>query len=423
MRVSALTWSRYRAFKERQRVDLAPVTLIIGRNGSGKSVISRLPLLLASALSREPEGPLNLIAGGVDHAASFQDLVNMRGALPFSVGLEISDGNTVYGFETTLRYVAETKSLSIERFTLNHNDDEIVTIEIANADQLTAANPIYNLTGFGLGQETQALNFSGLFPAHTGGEFGTHLLRIHEMFRTALPMPSYLGPFRVEPQRSSRLPSQSIRELGSRGERALELLADDRLRHGGQLTAQVADWFAKAMGQGIAVDVAGDQPQVFVKDLSSELEVSLADTGAGFSQVLPVVVQHFAHRLDRLHSKILIVEQPELHLHPAAHGDLADLLIDSSKFRDHGESMTCIAETHSEQFIMRVRRRVAEGLDPRNITLWSLNHQENLGDPVEPIRVIKFDQSGNPDTWPVGVFEESLDDLTKMRKASRARGL
>jgi hypothetical protein len=155
-----------------------------------------------------------------------------------------------------------------------------------------------------------------------------------------------------------RMPNQTIKALGSRGERALELLADDRLRRGGGLASQVSDWFASSMGQAIAVDIGGGEPKVFVTDAGSGFQVSLSDTGAGFSQALPIVVQHFAYRTGRLNSPVLIVEQPELHLHPGAHGALADLILQTSLSTEEWKGALCIVETHSEQFIMRLRRRI-----------------------------------------------------------------
>jgi predicted ATPase len=427
VRLKALTWNRYRAFKERQRVELAPVTIIIGKNGSGKSVISRLPLLLSSAISDNPEGPLNLMAGGVEHSASFQDLANLRGSLPFSLGFEICGEEGSFGFETTLRYVNETRSLAIEHFVLSEMDRTIFDAEISSEDQLTEAAPTYVLRVESAAHHTAELKFAGLFPRSDGldGQIGERLDTILGLFRTALPTPSYLGPFRAEPERSMRMPNQTIRELGPRGERALEILADDRLRHGGDLVRQVSEWFAEAMGQEIYVDTAGDQPKVLIADAGSGFQVSLADTGAGFAQSLPVVVQHFAYRVGRIKTPVLIVEQPELHLHPAAHGALADLMIQSSRVGQNWAPATCIVETHSEQFIMRLRRRIGEGLSPDAATIWSLRHRasEDAAAPGEALRVIVFDKTGNPDAWPTGVFEETLSDLTALRRSVRARGL
>ncbi len=243
MRLKALTWNRYRAFKERHRVNLAPTTVIIGKNGSGKSIVARLPLLLSSALSESPEGPLDLLAGGIEHAVSFLDLINLRSGLPFSLGMEITGEQPDLAFETTLRYVNETRSLAIESFVLSEGNSVVLQADISGEEQLTSLRPTYNIKGDGFEHLPHELKFSGLFPLAHGlsGRLGERLVSALSLFRLALPTPSYLGPFRAEPTHSMRMPNQTIKELGPRGERALELLADDRLRRGGGLASQVSD--------------------------------------------------------------------------------------------------------------------------------------------------------------------------------------
>jgi hypothetical protein len=100
---TALLFSRYRAFREFTRLELAPLTVIIGKNGGGKSVLTRLPLLLASGLDPEAEAPLDLGAGGVSHSARFEDLIYQRSAQPFCLGAEISENGRTLRFVTTLR--------------------------------------------------------------------------------------------------------------------------------------------------------------------------------------------------------------------------------------------------------------------------------------------------------------------------------
>ena len=418
MKIRALSWSRYRAFKEKQRVEVAPVTLIIGKNGSGKSVISRLPVLIATAIQRGAGGPLNLTAGSLDHGSSYEDLVNARSALPFTLGVEFEKGALSYGLEATLRYVSESRSLVVEKFLLKGKAGDLFTAEISAEEQLVAESPQYRVIQMGEPEVNRELTFSGLVPDIREPQ----LRSLFEEFRHALPEPSYLGPFRAEAEHFMRTPNQDVRDLGPRGENALEMLADDRLRRGGHLAKVVEQWFATAMGQGIAMDVSADQPRVRVVDASG-FQVSLTDTGAGFPQCLPIVVQHFAYRSGRIRSPILIVEQPELHLHPAAHGALADLIVESAVGAPTWAPATCLVETHSEQLIMRVRRRIAEGRIPANqVKIWSLNHVSVGADgPPEPLRVISIDGNGNPDSWPVGVFEETLDDLTAMRQSLRER--
>jgi recombinational DNA repair ATPase RecF len=105
--LTALLFSRYRAFREATRLDFAPLTVIIGKNGGGKSVLTRLPLLIAGGLAAQAEASLDLTAGGISHAARYEDLIYQRSAQPFSLGAEISDGNRTLRFVTTIRHVAE----------------------------------------------------------------------------------------------------------------------------------------------------------------------------------------------------------------------------------------------------------------------------------------------------------------------------
>jgi hypothetical protein len=424
MRISALSWSRYRSFRDRQRVKIPPITLIIGRNGSGKSVISRLLVLLASGIARDAADPLNLVAGGVEHAATYQDIVYQKGRLPFSLGLEVQGENTCYEFETTLRHISETRTLVVEAFVLTRGGNLLFQANLFDDGQLTSPEPHYKLSG-GIEADDKIIHFAGLLPQTDpfDGELRAELDRAFAAFRQALPMPSYLGPFRVEASRQNRPPSQKVTTLGPRGEHAIELLAEDKIRFGGQMVESVSGWFSDVLGQGISLDLQEDQTRVFVTDPLNHTEVSLADTGAGFTQVLPVAVQHFAFRQSRIASSVLIVEQPELHLHPAAHGAVMDLVLESITQDGQKSKPTCLIETHSEQLIMRLRRRISEGFDWSQVALWSLNHTESdeADADVVPLKVIKFDQNGSPETWPVGVFEEAFKDLTVMRRAARER--
>ena len=51
---------------------------------------------------------------------------------------------------------------------------------------------------------------------------------------------------------------------------------------------------------------------------------------------------------------LTIIEEPELHLHPSAHGDLAERFAESLK----DKNKRYLIETHSENFILRKSRRV-----------------------------------------------------------------
>jgi len=420
---TALLFSRYRAFREFTRVDLSPLTIIIGKNGGGKSVLTRLPLLLASGLGSQADSPLDLTAGGINHGNRFEDLIYQRSAQPFSLGAEISDGNRTLQFVTTLRHIVERHALGIEAFELSEGQQRIVSLTAARPEDI--GNPAGTFRAkFGVdGAEREIhIQMIGLFPSHIeeDADVSNRLRERRELFEKVFAGPSYLGPFRSELGSLSRIPRQGVRDLGPRGERTLDIIGDDRLRGDGSLVSAVEDWFEDAFGTRVKLEMAGDLPRVLVHDPIRNIDVDLADTGAGFAQLFPVVVQALARRVDRIASPIVIVEQPELHLHPAAHGSVADLIGDTVAVC--GNRARYICETHSEQVITRLRRRIAERKFPHEtIRIISVGHQNAVEDVLEPVRTINLDGLGNPDAWPVGVFDEAFDDLVHLREAAQQR--
>jgi len=73
-----LAFENYKAFRKREDIELRPLTILIGRNNAGKSVIARLPLLLAHSLSDRAESPFDLEFSGLNFGASFADIVHNR---------------------------------------------------------------------------------------------------------------------------------------------------------------------------------------------------------------------------------------------------------------------------------------------------------------------------------------------------------
>jgi predicted ATPase len=82
-------------------------------------------------------------------------------------------------------------------------------------------------------------------------------------------------------------------------------------------------------------------------------EVVITDVGFGVSQILPVIT--LCYYVPR--GSILLIEQPEIHLHPKVQAGLADVFIDAIKTRD----IQIILESHSEHLLRRLQRRMAEG--------------------------------------------------------------
>jgi predicted ATPase len=182
-----------------------------------------------------------------------------------------------------------------------------------------------------------------------------------------------------------------------------------------ELRAAVGSWTAQHL-DGWRVDVRQNLDVFQITVRRAGRESNIGDSGQGLQQVLPVAALCCARKLRCGHGQFLdVVEQPELHLHDAAHAPIGDLLLSATS----GGQGRMVVETHSESLVLRVRRRVAEGLSPDQV---SIVFVEDLGD-RSTVRNIRLDQSGDVDWWPEGVFSEAFMEVKAIRRAQRRRAV
>lgn len=161
----------------------------------------------------------------------------------------------------------------------------------------------------------------------------------------------------------------------------------------------------------MTVEIAGYDAdrihELVLIDMRSSTVVSHRDVGIGISQVLPVLVMAYGSR-----EKLLAMEQPEIHLHPALQAELGDVFIESAL----GEQKnTFILETHSEHLILRIMRRMRETWQKKEIGLPAVTPEDVSILYVEPdgprsiVREMPLNEAGElVKAWPGGFFEEGL---------------
>ncbi|MGY3203727.1 putative ATPase [Streptomyces sp. TE5632] len=146
-----------------------------------------------------------------------------------------------------------------------------------------------------------------------------------------------------------------------------------------------------------------------------DLLVHIDDVGTGVVQFLPIVIQRAADRVESPAGPVIeIVEEPELHLHPSAHAAIADLYVDAVQ----ESQVRFLVETHSENFLLRLRRRVAERkLAPEDVKIYFVEQTEGAA----TLRKIEVDALGNLDYWPRGVFAEDFEEVRALADAQANR--
>ena len=153
--------------------------------------------------------------------------------------------------------------------------------------------------------------------------------------------------------------------------------------------------------------------EVKVRTKGSEDWVDLPDVGFGISQVLPVLVQCFYAP----EGSIILMEQPEIHLHPSAQSALADVMIDVINSRENGNdrNIQLVIETHSEHFLRRLQRRIAEdAISQEEVSVYFANNSKTPAT-LEPLQIDIF---GNIKNWPENFFGDEMGDITEQAKAA-----
>jgi hypothetical protein len=145
----------------------------------------------------------------------------------------------------------------------------------------------------------------------------------------------------------------------------------------------------------------GQLISIQLKDLRNGATITPKDVGFGIGQVLPIILEAVISK-----SKLICVEQPEIHLHPRLQAHLADLFIDSVS---ESQKNQWIIETHSEALMLRIQRRIREGKIPKELV--SVLYVD-VGNSGSQVTQIELDDDGDFTTdWPEGFFEERLEEV------------
>jgi hypothetical protein len=147
--------------------------------------------------------------------------------------------------------------------------------------------------------------------------------------------------------------------------------------------------------------------ELVLVDQRTNTVVTHRDVGIGISQVLPVLVMAYGSQ-----GKLLAMEQPEIHLHPALQAELGDVFIEAAL---GSRQNTFILETHSEHLILRLMRRMRETYQQKDTGLPRLTPNDISVLYVEPdgtrsiVREMPLNELGElVKSWPGGFFEEGL---------------
>ena len=437
--------TNFKSWKESGQVRLAPLTAFFGANSSGKSSLLQM-LLLIKQTTESPDRNIVLKTDGYVDLGTPSEMTHaetdfMRFALAWDFPPPSSDGTSLSDIRITVPNSNQVITLTGMEFETNLRIDATKThvesiryrspqdnfqVELKRADnnqyairlqvngvepQRPQGRPRVNMKpqkSYGFSDEALRFYSDTQYLADVVLSFEQQFQRVH-----------YLGPLRDYPKRIYKYNSERPTNVGLRGEDAINALIatkHDRQRAYPQTGKQpsveerVAQWLV-TLGlahsfKTVPLADGRSEYEVRIRRHPESPEVVLTDLGIGLSQVLPVLVLCYYVP----EGSTLILEHPELHLHPSIQAGLADVLIDVIQRR----KVQIILESHSEHLLRRLQRRIAEDALTRDQTALYFCHLEGG---VSQLTTLELDEAGNILNYPRDFFGNMTEDMFVMAQA------
>ena len=454
--LTEISFQNFKSWRDTGTIRLAPITALFGSNSSGKtSVLQMLLLLKQTAESADRTQVLSLgDERSLVDLGTFQDVlfahqldapIDLRLAWKLLDRLDIADPDRKQGFLFRGDHLEFSNSIRWQA-----NGEQGLGRVVVDRMEYRFAGRRFGMRldsgkkpGYDLAPSPETGGFRFVrtqgrpwklpppakcygFPDQVRGYFqNTGFLSDFELqFEQLLSRLFYLGPLREHPKRQYSWAGAQPADMGRRGERVIdailasresgELFSRGRGRRRQNLEERVADWL-KQLGlihsfQVRPITEGGKLFQAWVRRHPKAAEVLIPDVGFGVSQILPVITLcYYAPE-----GSTLLLEQPEIHLHPQVQAGLADVLVDAVKTR----GIQIIVESHSEHLLRRLQRRVAEeAILPDEAALYFCSTAQG----ESRLTPLAMDLFGNISNWPRDFFGDDFGEIAAMSQAAMQR--
>jgi len=413
-------------------IRLAPLTLLLGTNSSGKSsLIQSLLLIRQTVKSDDPSLDLNLGNPDADDSVTlgqFKDLLCRHGASSEStkatqVGIEfrwsehgLAEGSAIFSarYNKGIAGSAELAFLRLGKdgqgFSVQRRKPGIYRLSLA-----TQAKPLGQSADF-RPERSFAFSASTLNKLGVKGEM---IRSIGPALLEELGRIIYLGPVRRLAQRDYVWAGRMPAHIGDDGAKAVDALIasgvtcqlakkrNQTIPAEGLLFAHAIYWLREMnLADDLSIRSLGNSSRYELLIENDGQASNLKDVGVGVSQVIPVIVAALFAQLGH----IVIVEEPESHLHPLAQSKLAELFARVSKERN----VQFIVETHSEHLFRRMQTLIAkQQIAPNDAAMYFIEREGRQA----KLRELIPNKFGAIANWPDKFFGDAIGETREQAKA------
>ncbi len=438
--ITQIEIENFKCFKNRVSFPLGKLTLLTGINGRGKSTLLQSLLLMRQSIEHDENTDKNLLNGSYVNLNSFDDVRNKdilrdkavifkynynhyksvdigKGYFEYNFIENLDDEMTLYIPQLTLYSEAKLRfdntvfnTLFGDEIVFKHNNQEYFLYQ--ESYELTIFTDLSNLV-----PNKFNFTFMELLPNSFNLKFTEKLLEpLDSPFESALNFNfiHYVSADRIGPKEfylKSTL--DKFPNVGVRGEFTANLLykkqgdlVDDRLCLGEDsktLITQTEAWLSKIFG-GAKLEIPSSKSSVLellFNASASKDRFKPANVGFGFHSVLPIIVSGLIAK----EGEILIVENPEIHLHPRAQSELTKFLAKVSSC-----GVQVLVESHSDHILNGLQVAVVDKIIGEN----EISVLYFQSDNQEPVVQIPIQKDARIEFWPEGFFDQSNKDLEQI---------
>lgn len=440
---------RFKSWKETGEIRLAPLTALFGTNSSGKTSLLQLLLMLKQTVESTDRSQVLDLGDerSLVELGTFQDVIH-RHDLGAELGWEL--GWTLPETLSVQDPASPKKSLfSGERMEFSATLAWLARSSGLGRAAVRQMGYRFDSADFGMRSPNPARQEYDLFETRADFAFlrapgrrwklpppakfygfpdqvrayyqnAGFLADFELQFEQLFSRMFYLGPLRDYPKRQYTWGGSRPSDMGRRGENVVDALlasaeAGEMIRYGKgrknmTLQTRVATWL---MDLGLIdrfevrpLSEGGKLFQVWITRQPGAAEALITDVGFGVSQILPVIALCYYVPM----GSVVILEQPEIHLHPAVQAGLADVFIDAVKTRQ----IQLVIESHSEHLLRRLQRRIAEEqIKADQAALYFT--QTRAGE--SELMPLELDMFGAIQNWPTGFFGDEMGEIAATQKA------
>jgi predicted ATPase len=435
-------------FKTWKTLDItfSTLTCLFGTNSSGKSSVIQFLLLLKQTKEATDRGIAFDFNGNYTKLGDYTDVVHghdnesrisWRLTISRDERLSLQDPSTsrqtalvrAKSFEVAgqVRWGATGAQATLLNYRIGNQQFSLAPKREESAFDLKASGGTFKFVRTpGRAWQLPGPIKSYAFPdqARTYFQNASFLADLETAFERQIDQIFYLGPLREFPKRDYTWARTRPVDVGVRGEKVIDAILAatatkerHNLYHKGRLKSFqeiIAHWL-KQMGLIHNFSVKEIAPgsnyyQAVVQSREGGPDVALTDVGFGVSQVLPVIVLLYYVP----EGSTIILEQPEIHLHPLAQAELADLIYTVAWRR----SLQIIIETHSEHLLLRLQRRVAEEeIEEGDLSIY---YSEAKGSQSK-LRNLEVNALGQVSQWPENFMGDAFGETMAAERARLER--